>query len=252
MNREWTTVVFLLILSTVLVNGGAAPNCDPSQCQLPDCRCSSTDIPGLLSPADTPQFVVLTFDDAVTVSNIDFYRRAFTGRLNANQCPVSATFFVSHEYTNYQLVHELYANGHEIALHSISHNATTDYWRAASVQTLSEEFGGEREMVAHFANIPKEDIRGIRLPFLQLSGEASFEMMTEQGLTYDYSWPTIHHRAPGMWPYSLDYATRQDCVIGPCPVDSYDNVWVMPMISWTDEANIFCSMVDTCVNMWVF
>lgn len=203
-----------------------------------------------LAPADTPQFVVLTFDDAITVSNIDFYQRAFDGRLNPNKCPVSATFFVSHEYTNYYLANQLYRKGHEIALHSISHNATTEYWKKATIETLTREFGDQREIMTHFAKIPKEDIQGVRLPFLQMC-ENSFQMLQEQGLLYDYSWPTIHHRVPGMWPYSLEYRSKQDCVIGPCPKESYPNVWVMPMISWADEQGIFCSMVDTCVNMSV-
>lgn len=226
-----------------------ATNCDPLKCVSPNCRCSSTDIPGRLAPSDTPQFVVLTFDDAITVSNIDYYSHAFDGRRNPDQCNVSATYFVSHEYTNYYLANQLYRKGHEIALHSVSHNATTDYWKSATVATLTAEFGDEREMIAHFAKIPKEELRGIRLPFLQMSGEASFEMLQAEGLMYDYSWPTIHHRAPGMWPYSLEYRSKQDCVIGPCPKGSYPDVWVMPMISWTDEEGIFCSMVDTCVNM---
>lgn len=242
-------VVVLLCIIIVGCHAELAQPCNYTECNLPECRCSSLDIPGAIAPSNTPQFVVLTFDDAVTISNIDFYRKAFYDRVNSNSCPISATFFLSHEYTNYQLVNELYARGHEIALHSVSHNATTDYWKKANASTMSAEFGDEREIVSHFAKIPKEDIRGIRLPFLQMNGESSFQMLAEQNLQYDYSWPTIHHIAPGMWPYSLDYASKQDCVIGPCPVQSYPNVWIMPMISWTDDQGIFCSMVDTCVNV---
>lgn len=250
LERSLAGVVFLLVVldltAAVFVS---RLNCDPAKCALPDCRCSSTDIPGLLSPSKTPQFVVLTFDDGVTVSNINFYREAFNGRKNPDQCPISSTFFVSHEYTNYQLVHDLYSSGHEIALHSITHSSNTSYWKGASVDELVQEFEGERLLVSKFANIPQEDIQGIRLPFLQMSGERSFQMMAKSGLVYDYSWPSIHYRVPGMWPYSLDYKSKQDCVIGPCPEDSYPNVWVMPMISWLDQENVFCSMVDTCVNM---
>ena len=32
-----------------------AKPCNPAACQLPDCRCSSTDMPGGLSPKDVPQ-----------------------------------------------------------------------------------------------------------------------------------------------------------------------------------------------------
>lgn len=65
----------------------------------------------------------------------------------------------------------MYQNGHEIALHSISHTTDTKYWREASVELLNKEFGGEIELISKFANIPKEDIHGLRIPFLQMSGK---------------------------------------------------------------------------------
>lgn len=55
-------------------------------------------------------------------------------------------------------------------MHSISHQTLTTYWQTISLEELKDEFGGERELVAHFADIPIEDIGGMRLPFLQLSG----------------------------------------------------------------------------------
>lgn len=81
----------------------SAPDCH-EKCKLPECRCSSADIPGGLRPQDTPQFVLLTFDDAVTIANIGFYRTAMNNRKNVDGCPVAATYFVSHEYTDYTLV----------------------------------------------------------------------------------------------------------------------------------------------------
>lgn len=67
-------------------------------------------------------------------------------------------------------VHELHARGQEIALHSITHEASTSYWQGITQEQLAQEFGGERQLIAHFANVPINDIQGIRLPFLQLSG----------------------------------------------------------------------------------
>lgn len=46
----------------------------------------------------------------------------------------------------------------------------TSYWQNLDVETLLQEFKGERELIAHFANIPIEDIKGMRVPLLQLSG----------------------------------------------------------------------------------
>lgn len=68
-------------------------------------------------------------------------------------------------------MHDLHAHGQEIALHSITHDTMTSYWSALDVDTLVEEFEGERQIIAHFADIPYEDIRGMRVPLLQLSGE---------------------------------------------------------------------------------
>lgn len=118
---------------------------------------------------------MLTFDDAVTVSNMPYYEQAFSNRQNPDSCPISATFFVSHEYTDYSKVQELHAAGHEIALHSISHEPYTSYWENIEVPELIQEFGGERELIAHFADIPKEDIKGIRLPLLQMSGKKKLQ-----------------------------------------------------------------------------
>lgn len=50
----------------------------------------------------------------------------------------------------------------------------TQYWRTADVDLLKKEFGGEKQLIAHFANIPQEDITGIRIPFLQMSGKKKY------------------------------------------------------------------------------
>ena len=42
-----------------------ATKCDAKRCQLPACRCGSAAIPGGLLRNNTPQLIVLTFDDAV-------------------------------------------------------------------------------------------------------------------------------------------------------------------------------------------
>lgn len=103
-----------------------------------------------------------------------------------------------------------------------------------------------RQMAVHFAGIPKNEIRGMRLPFLQTSGNVSFQGMKELGLVYDSSLPTPD--VP-LWPYTMEYASHQDCQIEPCPTASFPNIWEIPMTMWLDQKNIACSMVDACVNM---
>jgi hypothetical protein len=97
-----------IFLHAILVNFPTeaieAKHCDQSRCLLPTCRCSNLDIPGGIHVRDAPQFVLLTFDDAVTQINSDFYKLAFDNRTNPDGCPVAATYFLSHEYTDYSKV----------------------------------------------------------------------------------------------------------------------------------------------------
>ena len=59
-----------------------------------------------------PQLVMITFDDSVNDLNRDLYKEIFRDyRLNPNGCPISATFYVSHEWTDYGLVQSLYSGG---------------------------------------------------------------------------------------------------------------------------------------------
>jgi hypothetical protein len=98
-----------------------AEPCDPQKCAAPHCRCSQHTLDFDKTPLDkTPQLVMLTFDDAVTALNAPFFEEAIEGRTNPDGCPVAATFYVSHEYTDYSMVHNLWSQGHEIALHSIT------------------------------------------------------------------------------------------------------------------------------------
>jgi hypothetical protein len=104
---------------------------------------------------------MVTFDDAVNILNIETYRKTLYGRLNSDGCPARATFFVSHEYTNYELVNELYNNGFEIALNSISRQTPQSYWAAATKEILKGEFADQRVLMSHFANIPIDAIQGL-------------------------------------------------------------------------------------------
>ncbi|XP_034825962.1 chitin deacetylase 8-like [Maniola hyperantus] len=226
-----------------------AEPCDETACQLPECRCSEVDIPGGLQPRDTPQFVILTFDDAITELNTQTYRSMLYKRVNNNQCPIGVTFYMQHEYTDYTMVNELYNQGYEIALHSISHRWPQDFWRNATYEQLMREIGDQKQQVARFANIPASTIHGVRSPFLQMSGNNTFQMMKSAGITYDLSWPTTRFTNPGLWPYTLDYESTQDCVVDPCPTASFPGTWVIPMIAWTDLGGFPCSMVDACFHM---
>ena len=105
-----------------------------------------------------PQIVMLTFDDAVTVLNHGLFEDMMRDRVNPNGAKASATFFVSHEYNNYQLTHDLYTSGHEIALHSITHQTNTMYWANLNETGWSAEICGQKRQMAHFAKIPEDKV----------------------------------------------------------------------------------------------
>ncbi|KAF4530288.1 hypothetical protein B566_EDAN018367 [Ephemera danica] len=88
------------------------------------------------------------------------------------------------------------------------HTTTTQYWADATEQTLTDEFAGEKETIAKFANIPVNDITGVRTPFLVLSGDRHFNVMSQNNF-YDLTWPTMNFVGKGVFPYSLDYLSLQ-------------------------------------------
>ena len=72
-------------------DGGQQPRaerCDPNRCRLPDCFCGGKNIPGGFKPEQIPQFVLLTFDDAVNGINKEFFAKLFKERYNPNGCPI--------------------------------------------------------------------------------------------------------------------------------------------------------------------
>jgi len=190
--------------------------------------------------------VLITYDDAVTVTNYVNYSNILFNRLNPNGCPVKATFFVSHEYNNYTLVNDLYNRGHEIGVHSITHRTNSDFWTAPVEQNWISEMVDMRTMLEYYAGVPASSIKGTRAPFLLMGGDTMFQVYKDNGFEWDCSWATRNFVNPGMWPYTLDYRSVQECPVGTCPTESYPGMWVAPMVDLFDPAGNPCAMLDTC------
>ncbi|XP_015793287.1 uncharacterized protein LOC107369825 [Tetranychus urticae] len=221
-----------------------AVKCDPRKCLLPDCNCGGPAIPGGLKRNETPQVVLLTFDDAVNDLNWELYEEIFnSGRVNPNGCPILGTFYASHEWTDYGQVQTLYSRGHEFASHTVTHS----FGEKFSKSQWHKEVNGQREILHLYGGVRLEDIRGMRAPFLQIGGNRMFEMLHEDNFTYDSSMPVFDNRPP-FWPYTLDYALNHDCMISPCPTKSFPGVWEVGMVMWEDLKGGRCSMADSCSN----
>ncbi|EFA03579.1 chitin deacetylase 6 precursor [Tribolium castaneum] len=245
-----TTTVILLCTWAVLAQSMSikdAEKCSDEKCKIGDnCRCSSTKSP---LDGDAPQLITLTFDEAV-VNNIftDVWKPLLFDRKNPDGNPISATFFVPHEYTDYRRVQELYVQGFEIGVNSITKNSTAEYWLKASEDVLREEFEGQRILMSHFANIPIEDIVGARTPQLQLQGDASVNAYVASGVAYDSSWTS--RSTSMMFPYTLDYLSTQECRTGTtCPKDPHAGFWVAPIINIQGNSTdgiLECNSLNTC------
>ncbi|KAL0901835.1 hypothetical protein ABMA27_006996 [Loxostege sticticalis] len=221
-----------------------AAKCRKDVCLLPDCFCGGRDIPGDLPVETVPQIVLLTFDDSVNDLNKGLYMDLFEkGRVNPNGCPITATFYVSHEWTDYSQVQNLYSAGHEMASHTVSHSFGEQF----SQKKWNREVGGQREILAAYGGVKLEDVRGMRAPFLSVGGNKMFKMLYDSNFTYDSSLPVYENRPPS-WPYTLDYKLFHDCMIPPCPTKSYPGVWEVPMVMWQDLNGGRCSMGDACAN----
>lgn len=132
--------VFVLLFTALLHESRAevATNCEASNCDIADnCRCSSTVSPialeetpqvfvwfgccSFVSKATGLQLVVLAFIDA---AREELYNNRWAPlvepRVNPDGEYISATFYINHEYSNYQIVHDLAAIGFEIGVHSVT------------------------------------------------------------------------------------------------------------------------------------
>lgn len=228
----------LVALVSVAVAQQTAEQCSPDYCRLPDCYCGGKQIPGGYKPEEIPQLVLLTFDDAVNDLNKAFFKKLYEGRKNPNGCPIKATYYISHEWTDYSQVQDLYADGHEIASHTISHSHGTNF----NEEKWANEVVGEAEMLVRFAGVNPRDIKGMRAPFLAVGGDTMVNMLNRYGFYYDSSMSTS---APS-WPYTLEYKMPHSCAVKPCPKSSHPGMWEIPMSVLKDIRGGTCSMADGC------
>ncbi|XP_018322153.1 uncharacterized protein LOC108734891 isoform X2 [Agrilus planipennis] len=231
-------------------NPNLATPCDTTMCRLPDCYCSKdgTSIPGHMNSDNIPQMITLTFDDAITFDNIEIISKIFKShRRNPNACPIKATFFVSHYNNNYFLTQKVWNNGHEMAIHSITHRSAKEWWLYnATVEDWFDEMVGQANIMHKYSKIHMADIRGLRAPFLNLGWNRQFLMMKEFGFIYDSSVIAPSSSKP-LWPYTLDFAIPHTCKDndGNCPTNAFPGIWEL-VINPFQVGQSSCSLPYAC------
>ncbi|KAK7477511.1 hypothetical protein BaRGS_00031196 [Batillaria attramentaria] len=224
--------------------------CNWSTCQAPGCRCEGTDIPGNLPALQVPQMVMLTFDDGVHDHNYHYYSQL--GLLdywnpdsltNPNGCPARATFFVSGDHTNMDLVRRLSEWGNEMASHTLTHgDPLEEEWDKSRWE---EEVEGMRERLARAIGSSK--VVGMRAPYLVLGGDDQYSMLKDRGFLYDSSMNGGSLDQDPIWPFTLDFPpTPRACDSEWCPAGSYPRLWEVPIVYHFTHWGEDCPMADAC------
>lgn len=239
---------YILLICVLIV--GAEICLQDNNCRLPNCYCGGRDTPGNLLPSEIPQIIVFSFDDAVNSENYQMYEKLFlNNRFNPNGCPISMTMFVSHNYTEYNLVRDLYSKGMEVAVHSVTHRTPTDFWKDASTEQLRYEIVQQRKNLAQKTGIPIQNITGWRSPFLQSAGDKLYSILQEENFQYDSTMTvaTENGFSSKFWPNTLDFGWQLDCNVRPCPKGSYSGLWEVPVMMLEKPfAPIGCLYLDSC------
>ncbi|KAJ3007521.1 UNVERIFIED_CONTAM: hypothetical protein HDU68_003472, partial [Siphonaria sp. JEL0065] len=189
-------------------------------CIPPACLCPSFSPPGGLAVADTPQFVLITFDDWVTAQSYQNVTPIFQGLKNPNGCAAKGTFFTEITATEPAVVTRLYAEGHEIADHTFSH----PHW------SPPEEVAAMIDAADAFFGVPRSAIKGFRAPFLQ-NTYAQLVKAQSLGIQWHSSGTNSVFKQP--WPYTLDNGFAYKCNVGQncsvAPTPSLPGFWDIPM-----------------------
>lgn len=238
-----------ILLLAVAASANAASALDyacSNTCAPPDCLCPSTEPPGGLTPADTPQMILLTFDDTLNTARYDLVQGVLTNHWNPNGSPMQATFFLNTDWSDYWLIRHLRDQGHEIAIHTMTHTTRTN----TSEETWRAEIAGCRKMLADLCGIPCGEIVGFRAPYLEFNN-ASFRVAREQGLLYDASVIEM----PGdlsadgehyIWPYTLDTGLAQQNRTGSYQPECFPGLFEIPLWDLLDtNGYAACSMDPT-------
>ena len=243
--RKYAATCFFFAAISIVQAVPATSPC-PSSCVLPNCSCASTDIPGGLTREQTPQIVLISFDDAIRVKDYEmFYSKILKGRTNPNGCNISITFFASHKDTDYSLAGQLAAEGHELAVHSVTHRTPTTFWSndENNTQEVLDEIVNMQDILARWAHVSKDKVMGYRTPFLA-SSENQLKILYDNNFLYDCTMVTNEM----YWPFTLDYKSPICNSPAVCPDESYPGLWVIPNINKVQNSSFSCSMIDSCAH----
>ena len=161
---------------------GFQPTCQPKECTLPSCLCAGSAIPGNIPRHQTPQIILLTFDDAIHKGNVEYIHKLLSGLKNPGNCgDAHLTYFVSNKSTDYNVVNEVYKEGHEIASHSVSHKSVQWFRQGAGRRGWYKEIFDQKKNLEEKGN-PKYFVK--LLSIISITIDVSLENHTHRLRVY--------------------------------------------------------------------
>lgn len=215
--------------------------CNDSNCKTPQCMCASNSAPNGLKPEETPQFILITHDDAVNAFSNKVVRQVIDKHTNPNGCNVPATWYTLQQGSDCNIIKNLWEQNNEIATHTVNHKALVENFKGG-LPALRQEMFGVRDWLTENCGIPKEEIVGFRSPYL-VHNAATREEIRKEGMLYDASMISAFNidseveTVPGerVWPFTMDQGIPINCnwnfPYGRCDgaTERYSGIWEVPL-----------------------
>ena len=64
-----------------------------------------------------------------------------------------------------------------VRVDSVSHRMPQTWWRNATYSDLRRELNGQRHQLTRVAAVPPGEVRGLRVPFLEVAGNQQFKVV---------------------------------------------------------------------------
>lgn len=237
-----------LILVTLIALSVLISSCQTTKLvEYTDYREPSQQPPMGLSVDEVPMFVGIGFDDNSYADGLEWINDFSNDLVNKDGTPVRFSFFNNGMYKDMageQWV-KLYNNGHEVGNHSYSHphGSKTDWSQnPATYEVLMTQEEWYKDIVDsdevyNEIEIPLQDVKGFRNPFLEYTDPA-YEAMVKRGFTYDCSieegYQSDQDGSNFYWPYTLDNGspgsdTVSDWIPTRNAIGSYPGLWELPV-----------------------
>ena len=210
-------------------SGASADRCPPSRT-----------IPGGLPHDETPQFILVTFDDGITPFAESLIQPVLQDLHNPDGSKAHYTYFLTRVNTVAALARQRYLEGNELASHTMTHS-TGNQTNAAE---WLWELNGLNRFLVDTVGIPSNQIAGFRAPELATNG-AMWRTLLNLQFIYDASLPEVIATPPRIstgldslvWPHTLEGGSGTSCSSGNCPDTSLPGLWSIPLWMFYDTLN---------------